>query len=176
MFFSQHFSFPLSVSFHHCSIVVGGGTYHSSRTNQSRSGHVGGEYRYKYYDLYRGLRVQFLILLMMGAVTPETCRVVLQWINICILLHLLGFYSHWITMHGNTSLKFTWRYHFRSSGKIKLAAIIMSPVRRSDRLCSRQLRHSEGFLLVQLVPVRNKKGIFHDRRPWTHLSADFLCA
>jgi len=27
----------------------------------------------------------------MGAVTPETCRVVLQWINICILLHLLDF-------------------------------------------------------------------------------------
>jgi len=31
----------------------------------------------------------------MGAVTPETCRVVLQWINICILLHLLDFYPHW---------------------------------------------------------------------------------
>jgi len=41
----------------------------------------------------------------MGAVTPETCRVVLQWINICILLHLLDFYSQWITMHGTTSLK-----------------------------------------------------------------------
>ena len=27
----------------------------------------------------------------MGAVTPETCRVVLQWINICILFHLLDF-------------------------------------------------------------------------------------
>jgi len=26
----------------------------------------------------------------MGAVTPETCRVSLQWINICILLHLVG--------------------------------------------------------------------------------------
>ena len=26
-------------------------------------------------DLYRRLRVQFLVLLMMGAVTPETCRV-----------------------------------------------------------------------------------------------------
>jgi len=30
------------------------------------------------YDLYRRLRVQFLIPLMMGAVTPETCRVILQ--------------------------------------------------------------------------------------------------
>jgi len=29
-------------------------------------------------DLYRRLRVQFLILLIMGAVTPETCRVDLQ--------------------------------------------------------------------------------------------------
>ena len=46
------------------------------------------------YDLYRKLRVQFLILLMMGAVTPETCSVALQYVNICILLHLLDFYSH----------------------------------------------------------------------------------
>ena len=30
------------------------------------------------HDLYRRLRLQFLILLMMGAVTPETCRVTLQ--------------------------------------------------------------------------------------------------
>jgi len=35
-----------------------------------------------------------LILLMMGAVTPETCRVALQLINICIVLHLLDLYSH----------------------------------------------------------------------------------
>ena len=35
----------------------------------------------------------------MGAVTPETCRVVLQWINICILLHLLDFYSQHILTH-----------------------------------------------------------------------------
>jgi len=41
-----------------------------------------------------------------GAVTPEACKVLLRWINICILLHLLGFYSHWIMMHGTTSLKF----------------------------------------------------------------------
>ena len=61
--------------------------------------------RYRSYYLYRRLRVQFLILLMMGAVTPLTCRVVLQWINICILLHQLDFYSHWITMHGTTNLK-----------------------------------------------------------------------
>jgi len=30
------------------------------------------------YDLYRRLRLQFLVLLMMGVVTPETCRVTLQ--------------------------------------------------------------------------------------------------
>ena len=30
------------------------------------------------YDLYRRLRLQFLVLLMMGAVTPETCSVALQ--------------------------------------------------------------------------------------------------
>ena len=33
---------------------------------------------YQYYDLYRRLRLQFLVLLMMGAVTPETCRVAMQ--------------------------------------------------------------------------------------------------
>ena len=32
----------------------------------------------RYYDLYQRLRLQFLVLLMMGAVTPETCRVILQ--------------------------------------------------------------------------------------------------
>jgi len=37
------------------------------------------------------LRLQFLVLLMMGAVTPETSKVTLQKINICILLHLVGF-------------------------------------------------------------------------------------
>jgi len=41
----------------------------------------------------------------MGAVTPETCRVVLQWINICILFHLLDFYPHWIMMHGTMCLR-----------------------------------------------------------------------
>jgi len=41
-------------------------------SNVARSGHVGGKY------LYRRLRLQFLVLLMMGAVTSETCRVTLQ--------------------------------------------------------------------------------------------------
>jgi len=63
----------------------------------------------------RRLRVQFLILLMMGAVTPETCRVVLQWINICILLYLLDFYSHWIKMHGTMSLIFFFSKSKRST-------------------------------------------------------------
>ena len=48
----------------------------------------------EYQKLYRRLPLQFLVLLMMGAVTPETCRVVLQRTNIRILLHLLDFYSH----------------------------------------------------------------------------------
>ena len=42
------------------------------------AGHVGGKQLYRYYDLYRRLQLQFLVLLMMGAVTPETCRVTLQ--------------------------------------------------------------------------------------------------
>ena len=45
----------------------------------------------RYYDLYRRLRLQFLVLLMMGAVTPETCRVILQWNKSgYILLRLVG--------------------------------------------------------------------------------------
>ena len=50
----------------------------ASGTGHSLSGHVGGKYLYRYYDLYRRLLLQFSILLMMGAVTPETCRVALQ--------------------------------------------------------------------------------------------------
>ena len=39
----------------------------------------------------RKLRLQFLVLLIMGAVTPETCRVTSQWNKAdCILLHLVG--------------------------------------------------------------------------------------
>ena len=41
-------------------------------------GHVGRKQLDQYYDLYLRLRLQFLALLMMGAVSPETCRVVLQ--------------------------------------------------------------------------------------------------
>jgi len=37
----------------------------------------------------------FLILLIMGVVTPKTCRVSLQYINICILLQLVGFLLTW---------------------------------------------------------------------------------
>ena len=41
--------------------------------------------------VYRRLRLQFLVLPMMGAGTPETCRVTLQWNKSdCILLHLVG--------------------------------------------------------------------------------------
>jgi len=40
--------------------------------------HVEGNQLYQYNDLYRKLRLQFLVLLMMGAVTSETCRVTLQ--------------------------------------------------------------------------------------------------
>ena len=50
-------------------------------TAASGTGHntgTAGKQLYLYYDLYRRLRLQFLILLMMGAVTPETCRVALQ--------------------------------------------------------------------------------------------------
>ena len=70
-------------------VTAASGTGHNIGTATSlqrgQSGHVVGKY------LYRGLRLQFLVLLMMGAVTPETCRVTLQWNKSdCILLHLVG--------------------------------------------------------------------------------------
>ena len=63
--------------------------------------------------LYRRLRLQFLVLLMMGAVTPETCRVILQLNKSdCILLRLVGFYlilnydarNHELKKHTDSSL------------------------------------------------------------------------
>jgi hypothetical protein len=40
---------------------------------------------------HQRLRLQFLVLLMMGAVTPETCRVTLQGNKSdCVLLRLVG--------------------------------------------------------------------------------------
>ena len=39
---------------------------------------LGGKYLYRYFDLYRSLGLQFLVLLMMGTVTTETCKVTLQ--------------------------------------------------------------------------------------------------
>jgi len=83
-------------------------------------------FRYGSYYLYRRLRVQFLILVMLGAVTPETCRVPLQWMKIYILLHLLGFYSHWITMLGNTSIKFNahqFATHIQWNWKIQCSSV-----------------------------------------------------
>jgi len=60
-------------------VTATSGTGHNTGTATSlQSGHFGGKQLYQYYDLYRSLRLQFLVLLMMGAVTPETCRVTLQ--------------------------------------------------------------------------------------------------
>ena len=48
-------------------------------TATSGTGHNSGKATsFQYYDLYRRLRLQFLVLLMMGAWTPETRRVTLQ--------------------------------------------------------------------------------------------------
>ena len=59
------------------------------------------------YDLYRGLRLQFLVLLMMGAVTPETCRVTSQWNKSdSILLHLVGLLFNVNYYARNHELKF----------------------------------------------------------------------
>ena len=43
-----------------------------------------------------------LLFELRGAIRHMTSN---TWINTCILLHLLDFYSHWITMHGTMSLK-----------------------------------------------------------------------
>ena len=63
-------------------VTTASGTGHNIGTVTSLQelflSNVGGKQLYRYYDLYRRLRLQFLVLLMMGVVTPETCRVILQ--------------------------------------------------------------------------------------------------
>jgi len=63
-------------------VTAASGTGHNTgaATSLQRGliGHVGGKYLHQYYDLYQRLRLQFLLLLMMSAVTPETYRVALQ--------------------------------------------------------------------------------------------------
>ena len=62
-------------------VTTASGTGHNIGTATSlRRGLIGPHWREVAapYDLYRRLRLQFLVLLMMGAVTPETCRVTLQ--------------------------------------------------------------------------------------------------
>ena len=58
-------------------VTAASGTDHNIGAATSRSGHRGKQL-HQYYDLYWRLRLQFLVLLVMGAVTPETCRVALQ--------------------------------------------------------------------------------------------------
>ena len=57
-------------------VTAASGTGHNTGTATSLqrgpTGHVGGKWLYQYYDLYRRLRLQSLVLLTMGAVTPET--------------------------------------------------------------------------------------------------------
>jgi len=93
----------------------------------------------------------------MGAVTPETCRVLLQWINICILLHLLDFYSHWITMHGTTSLKKMWKDILLRIYKV--VQIWPGLV----RLVYTQI--SPGHIWTILYPLRSVKTILQDGQP-----------
>ena len=64
-------------------VAAASGTGHNTgAASSSQRGPFGPRWRevavYRYYDLYRRLRLQFLVLLMMGAVTPETCRVAWQ--------------------------------------------------------------------------------------------------
>jgi len=64
-------------------VTAASGTVHNTGTATSlQRSPIGARWRevavYRYYDLYRRLRLQFLVHLMMGAVTPETCRIALQ--------------------------------------------------------------------------------------------------
>jgi len=53
-------------------VTAASGTGHNIGAATTLRGQV------RYYDLYRRLWLQFLVPLMMGAATPETCRVTLQ--------------------------------------------------------------------------------------------------
>ena len=126
--------------------------------------------RYRSYYLYRRLRVQFLILLMMGAVTPETCRVVLQWINICILLHVLDFYSYWIESKFSEKIPFQCPFVNQKSKtdwlKIKLSFCVEKPA--DENLRPQPL--SQTFTVIHLSKMV-KFGIV--MRPVSEISADW---
>jgi len=54
-------------------VTAASGTGHIGTATSLQHGQIG-----THYDLYRRLRLQRLVLLMMSVVTPETCRVTLQ--------------------------------------------------------------------------------------------------
>ena len=56
----------------HKTVTTAFGTGHTSCAATSLQRGQVGTGLYRYYDLYR---LQYLVLLMMGAMTPETCRV-----------------------------------------------------------------------------------------------------
>jgi len=65
--------------------------------------------------------------LIRRAVTPETCRVTLQQINICILLHLVGFLLTLNYDARNHELKMKRIYYVNSLIEARFTVAIMIP-------------------------------------------------
>ena len=127
--------------------------------------------RYRSYYLYRRLRVQFLILLMTGAMTPETYRVVLQQINICILLHLLDFYSRWIMMHGTTSFKIK---DMNTNEKVFPTPIISSTKSWSSKQCDdSHLTMRYAACQNTAVTIFGQESLCHYQNQWSHSTTFF---
>ena len=81
-------------------------------------------HRYRSYYLYRYSPPVRSVC----AVTPETCRVDLQYVNICILLVLLDFYSHYNILRYVTLRYITLHYitlHYITLHYITLYYIIL---------------------------------------------------
>ena len=53
----------------------------------------------------RGCNYRFMYSRRWARWTPKTCKIIWQYINICILFHPIGFLKPRIMMHGTTNIK-----------------------------------------------------------------------
>ena len=91
----------------------------------------------------------------MGAVTPETCWVTLQWTNICILLHLVGY-------------SLTHRYHLYLH-----FTVFLFPLHGTPQLFLFQCSHSHRFIwkITQSfhIPIPSCQWLIFCRIPLVYL-------
>jgi len=99
---------------------------------------------------------------------PTDSTVCRHLLNVCILLHLLDFYSHWITMHGTTSLTKTraYLYNFVLSCVIwKLTSFSIFIANFNFPLIKKNYVEQTIKLLSFLCPVLRRTHIWKENLP-----------